>query len=130
MGREVAMNKLFLIALGGAVGTLARYGTATVLLPLAQRTEFPWGTLVVNVTGCFMIGLLHGLFVDRWVPAEEYRLALLVGFLGGYTTFSTFGWETAELLRDGRYARAGFNVLGQNVLGIAAVFTGYALGRR
>jgi len=121
--------RLLLIALGGAVGTLARYGVGAALATPTQRSGFPWGTLTVNLIGCFAIGLLSGLFADRWAAREEYRLALIVGVLGGFTTFSSFGAETAALLREGRVLHAGVNVVVQNVLGVALVFAGYALGR-
>ena len=80
------MLKLLFIALGGAVGTLARYGTVTLLRSASERNSFPVGTLVVNLLGCLIIGYLHGLFADRWIVREDIRLALFVGFLGRYTT--------------------------------------------
>ena len=121
--------RLLLIALGGAVGTLARYGAGALLRGASQRGEFPYGTLAVNLVGCFAIGLFSGLFAERWPVREEYRLALIVGVLGGFTTFSSFGWETAAMLRDGHVLRAAANVLAQNVLGVVLVFAGYALAR-
>jgi CrcB protein len=124
------MLKLLLIALGGAVGTLARYGTSTALLRATERSGFPIGTLAVNLLGCLLVGYLNGLFLERLVLRQEYRLMVLVGFLGGYTTFSTFGWESASLLRDGQYVRATANLLIHNVLGVALVVVGYGLGRR
>ena len=124
------MLKLLLIAAGGAAGTLARYGTSTALARVTERVGFPLGTLAVNLIGCFLFGYLNGLFLERLVVRPEYRLMLLVGVLGGYTTFSTFGWETAALLRDGQYVRAAVNLLASNVLGITLVVVGYGLGRR
>jgi fluoride exporter len=124
------MLKLLLIAVGGAVGTLARYGTSTALVRVTERTGFPLGTLAINLLGCLLIGYLNGLFLERLVVRPELRLALLVGVLGGYTTFSTFGWETTSLLRDGQYARAAANLLLSNGLGIVLVVVGYGLGRR
>jgi fluoride exporter len=123
------MLKLLLIAAGGAAGTLARYGTSTALMRMSARTGFPLGTLAVNLLGCLLVGYLNGLFLERVVMRPEYRLMLLVGFLGGYTTFSTFGAETAELLRAGQWFRATANVLLSNVLGIGLVILGYGLGR-
>jgi CrcB protein len=111
------------------VGTLARYGTGVMFRGMYERTGFPYATLAVNLLGCFAIGLLHGLFADRWAVREEYRIALVVGVLGGFTTFSSFGWDTAEMLREGQLLRAGANVIVQNVLGIALVFAGYAVAR-
>jgi CrcB protein len=124
------MLKLLLIALGGAVGTLARYGTSTALIPATDRTGFPLGTLAVNLFGCLVIGYLNGLFLERLVIRPEYRAMLLVGFLGGYTTFSTFGWETSQLLRERQYLLLATNVLISNVVGVALVIVGYDLGRR
>jgi CrcB protein len=128
------MTKLLLIALGGAAGSVARFGTGSLLATTTERTLFPWGTLAVNLLGCLLIGYLNGLMdLDmirqiRHIP-DEYRWLLVVGFLGGYTTFSTFGWESAALLRHGRHARAAAYILANNVIGIALVLAGYGLSR-
>jgi CrcB protein len=124
------MLKLLLIAAGGALGTIARYGTSTALLRVSERTGFPYATLAINLLGCLVMGYLNGLFLERLAVRPELRVALLVGVLGGYTTFSTFGWETAALLRDGQYARAAANLALSNLLGVALVILGYDLGRR
>jgi CrcB protein len=124
------MLKLLLIGFGGAAGTLARYGTSMAMVRLTQRAGFPLGTLAINLIGCLLVGYLNGLFLERFVVRPEFRLMLLVGFLGGFTTFSTFGWETATLLRDGQYVRAALNLLLSNVLGVGLVVVGYACGRR
>ncbi len=121
------MNWL-LVAIGGAIGSMARYGTAALLLPATDRARFPWGTLMANWVGCLLIGYLNGLIVDRILP-QPYRFLLVVGFLGGYTTFSAFGWETAAFLRDGEYARAAAYVAASNVIGVVLVIAGYALSR-
>ena len=122
------MMRLLLIALGGAVGSLARYGTGTLLLRVTEKTLFPWGTLAVNLIGCLAIGYLNGLLDDRLIR-PELRFLLVIGFLGGYTTFSTFGWETAAMLRQGEYARAIAYVLANNLLGVLLVVVGYRLSR-
>ena len=124
------MFKVLLIALGGAAGTLARYGTSTALIRVTERTGFPFGTLAVNLIGCFVIGYLNGLFLERMSIRPEYRLMLIVGFLGGYTTFSSFAWESASLLREKQYAAALTNLLVSNVVGVVFVVLGYGLGRR
>ncbi len=122
------MYKILAIALGGAIGTLARFSTGTLLIRLMERTGFPWATLAVNLVGCFLIGYLNGLFVERLLIAPEIRMALLIGFLGGFTTFSSYGWETISFLRDSQYVMAGVNILANNVLGLALVLVGYLLG--
>lgn len=122
------MMRLLMIALGGAVGSLARYGTGTLLLRATEKTLFPWGTLAVNVIGCLAIGYLNGLLDDRLIR-PELRFLLVIGFLGGYTTFSTFGWETAAMLRQGEYARVIGYVLANNLIGVLLVVIGYALSR-
>jgi CrcB protein len=123
------MYKLLLIALGGAAGTLARYGTHVMTRGLGDRADFPVATLTVNLLGCFLIGLLQGVLVERWPVREEYRLMVIGGFLGGFTTFSTFAWDAAEFLHDGRFLRGAAYVLASTVFGIALVFAGYGLSR-
>jgi CrcB protein len=120
------MTKLLFIALGGAAGSVARYLVAVQGQRLSQ-SMFPVGTLTVNVLGCLLIGLLGTLFAGPVIVREEYRLALLVGFLGGFTTFSTFGLETFSLVSDREWWLASLNVLGSNVLGLAAVWVGNRL---
>jgi fluoride exporter len=122
------MLKLLLIALGGAIGTLARFWTGSMMLRATAKQLFPWGTLTVNLLGCLLIGYLSGLFSDRLIR-PEYRLAITVGFLGGYTTFSSYGWETASFLREREWFLAGAYILANNVVGIALVVIGYGLSR-
>ena len=123
------MYRVVLIALGGALGTLARYGTHLLCKGVGERFAFPVATITVNLLGCFLIGLLQGVLVERWPVREEYRLMLIVGFLGGFTTFSTFGWDTTQLLRDGQAMRGIAYAAASNALGIALVFAGYGLSR-
>jgi CrcB protein len=120
--------KWLLIALGGAFGSVARYGTGTLLLRATEKTLFPWGTLAVNLVGCLLIGYLNGLLDDRLIR-PEYRFLLVIGVLGGYTTFSTFGWESAAMLRERQYLFAALYILGNNVIGIALVMLGYGMSR-
>ena len=121
-------QKILWLGLAGAAGALARYALATAV----QRwcgVRFPWGTFVVNVVGCFVFGLVWTLAEERdWIPAGA-RLVALTGFLGAFTTFSTFAFETGALMREADWAAAAANFAGQNVLGIAALFAGAALGR-
>ena len=111
------------IALGGALGATLRY---LVGLGLEQRlgTGFPFGTLTVNLVGCLLIGLLAALFVDATEGREQLRLFLIVGCLGGFTTFSSFGNETLTLLESGRIGVAGAYVLLSNVGGFLLAWAG------
>lgn len=90
---------------------------------------FPWGTLGVNIIGCFFIGLFFGLGESRQLFSSQTRLFLLVGVLGGFTTFSTFGLESINLLRDGEAARALANVLLHVIVGLGAVWAGFICSR-
>ena len=122
------MTKLLWIALAGGAGTLARYG----LGGLAQRLlpwPFPWGTLTVNLVGSFLFGLVWALAVERAVISAEARIIVLAGFMGAFTTFSTFMFETGELLRNSQWMLAVGNLALQNLAGLAAVFAGWALAR-
>jgi CrcB protein len=121
-------KQLIWLALAGAVGTLSRYGLAG-LVQLLTGAKFPWGTLAVNGVGCFCFGLVWTLAEDRLVISGQVRFIVLTGFMGAFTTFSTFGFETGEMLRDSQWSDAAWNVLLNNVLGIAAVFLGLTLGR-
>ncbi len=114
---------------GGAIGSLARYLAGTAIMNRFGG-RFPLGTLMVNVTGSFLIGLLMTLLTERFQPHPNLRLLLVVGLLGGYTTFSSFEWETYSSVREGG-AWLGFaNVAGSVMLGYAAVWIGAALARR
>jgi CrcB protein len=121
-------DKILLIAVGGAAGSVLRYLVAG-WVQRAAGGVFPLGTLAVNVAGCFAIGLLNPLLLGPLVLREEVRLALLIGLLGGFTTFSTFGWETLSLTNDGDWLAAAGNVVLHNVLGLAAAWGGYQLAR-
>lgn len=116
------------IALGGAVGSLSRYGLDRLVRRAVGGTpDFPWGTLVVNVLGCFAIGALAG-FEIRVAPVPHaVRLALVVGLLGGFTTFSSFGLETMRLLQVGDTGRALGYVAASNLAGVLAVLFGLRL---
>ena len=123
------MLKVLLIAVGGAAGTLTRYGTYTLLQRPMERTLFPFGTLAVNLLGCLVMGLLQGLFQGRVVSDPRVQVALTVGFLGGYTTFSAYGWDTTAFLEEKQYLLATVNVAANNVLGIGLVIVGYLVAR-
>lgn len=115
--------KLPLIFLGAGCGGLLRYWVAG-FVQMRWGPGLPVGTLVVNVSGCLAIGFLATLFSGPLLVREEYRIGLLIGLLGGYTTFSTFGRETFALLVDGQWFLALSNVLLCNILGLTAVWGG------
>ena len=122
------LQKLAWLALAGALGTLTRYGLAGFVHRI-NGAYFPWGTLTVNLTGCFLAGLLWTLFENRWPVSGETRVILFVGFMGAFTTFSAFILETGELVRSAEWMYAAANVVLQNGLGFAALFAGVILGR-
>ncbi len=97
--------RLILIAVFGAVGTLARYGLQG-LVQVRTGGTFPYGTLAINLSGCFLLGLIGQLTLNRMIIPPDWRVAIAVGFFGGYTTFSSFGWETAKMLEDGEWLPA------------------------
>lgn len=119
---------LILIGLGGFAGAIARY---VVDGAVADRTAgaFPWGTLVVNLTGSFALGLLFALSTERAILPAEIRGPLLIGFIGAYTTFSTFMLESWRLVEDGAAALAFGNLIGSVAIGLVAVVAGLTLGR-
>jgi fluoride exporter len=122
------LTKLLWLALAGALGTLTRY----LLSGLVQQTlgaSFPWGTLAVNLTGCFLAGALAAIFEHHAGLSGELRVVLFIGFLGALTTFSTFVLETGQLLRDAQWAWALLNAALQNLAGLAAMLIGFAAGR-
>jgi CrcB protein len=123
------MKALALVFLGGGIGASLRHLLGGAAQALSKSATFPWGTFVVNVTGCFAIGLLAGLAEERGVPSGNARTFLFVGVLGGYTTFSSFGNETINLLRGGEALAAAANAGGQLVLGLLAVALGRAAAR-
>ena len=118
-----------LIGAGGFVGAIMRYLVQGWVHDLLRNPWFPYGTLAVNVIGCLLIGLLAGLVESRQLFGPEARGLLLVGLLGGFTTFPTFSYETIALLRDGEAISALANVALQVGLGLAAVGAGYSLSR-
>ena len=122
------MQKVFLIGLAGFIGTLGRYGLSGMLARRFGET-FPTGTLVVNVVGCFLAGFLFYLMQERFLVNQTMRTVVMIGFLGGFTTFSSFGLQTFTLLRDGEFWFAAVNMVGSNLLGLLMVWAGYALAK-
>lgn len=118
-----------LVGTGGFLGAVARYAVSGAVHRFTGFPAFPYGTLVVNLAGCAAIGLLAGWVETRQVLGPEARLFLFIGVLGSFTTFSTFGYETLALLRDGATIRAAANVLLHVGLGIGAAWGGLTLSR-
>lgn len=119
-------QKLLWLAAAGAVGTLARFGLQGLVQ--AGRSGFPWGTFAVNIVGTFVLGVLWAI-AERHAYGSEIRTYALIGFLGAFTTFSSFMFDTGQLLQDGQYLLAGANLVGQNVVGIVFLFVGIAIGK-
>jgi CrcB protein len=116
------------VTLGGALGALARYGLDG-LIERRTFSVFPWSTFVINVSGCFLAGLIVAALVDRHHLPPALRIGLVVGFLGAYTTFSTFAQETVDLAKSHDYALAFANATASMIIGLAAVLAGSAVGR-
>ena len=121
-------TKLLLLASAGAFGTLARYFLGGAVQRLSGGA-FPWGTFAVNMTGTLLFGLVWSLAEDRLVISSEARTIILVGFMGAFTTFSSFMFETGELMRDSQWALAFGNIALQNLTGILFLFIGFAIVR-
>jgi CrcB protein len=116
------------VALGGAAGALARYGLDR-FIEHHLLTVFPWSTFVINITGCFAAGLAVVLLVDRHDTPDWVRTGIVVGFLGAYTTFSTFAQESHDLFSQGHAALGIADAAGSVVVGVAGVIAGIAVGR-
>lgn len=121
--------RFLLIALFGAIGTLTRYGLQGIV-QIKMGSTFPYGTLLINLTGCFLLGLIGQLTLNRVIVPAEWRMAIAVGFFGGYTTFSSFGWETAKMFEAGEWLRASTYVAASVVLGLLLSVAGIRLANR
>jgi CrcB protein len=122
----VNILNIFLIAIGGALGSVARYLISTFVLR-TTGTLFPLGTFVVNVIGCLAFGAIAGAASQRVQLAPALRLFLLTGILGGFTTFSSYAFESFTLVRDGQFLWASLNVAGQVIAGLAGMWAGYVV---
>ena len=122
------MSVILGVAAGGSLGALSRYGVDTFV---ERRTDavFPWATFLINVSGCLAVGFLIAALVDRHRAPQWLRTALVLGFCGGYTTFSTFAQEALDLLETDKAAVALAAIAANVLLGLAAVFVGLRLGR-
>jgi CrcB protein len=124
---KTALIHAAVVGSGGFLGALARYGLSGLVHRLAPHTTFPYGTLVVNLVGCFGIGMIVGLVDSRQLFGPEFRTFALIGILGAFTTYSTFGYEAFAMIRDAEYIRAAMNVGVHLIIGLVLVWLGYAL---
>lgn len=123
------MLQLLTIAGGGALGAVLRFGMSSYVYRLLGR-DFPYGTLAVNVVGSLLMGILFILFVERGLVSAEWRSAIIIGFLGAFTTFSTFSIETLMLMESGELSRAALNVVLSVTLCLVATWLGLVMGRQ
>ncbi|MCD4683329.1 MAG: fluoride efflux transporter CrcB [Bacteroidales bacterium] len=121
------MTKIILLLTGGAIGTLARYGLSGLTHKYFEGT-FPLGTLMVNLLGSLIIGLIWGLWESNNIPTGV-RTFIFIGILGGFTTFSSYALETINMFRDGEMKMAIINILASNILGLLLVFLGFVAAR-
>lgn len=117
------LKNVLLVGLGGGIGSIARFLCQKYLYEWAQHS-FPLGTFIVNILGCFLIGLFYGLAEKGNLLTPEWRLLLTTGFCGGYTTFSTFAYENINLLKSGDFLYFGLYTAGSIILGIASAWFG------
>lgn len=123
------LPQLLWVGVGGFLGSVGRFVVAGFFNRLSPALAFPIGTLAVNILGCFLIGLLHGLAESRNILGTDTRIFLFIGVLGGFTTYSTFGFESLALLKDGAMLKASANIIIHVFVGLAAVWLGDTLGR-
>ena len=121
------MDKALLVGFGGFLGSVLRYGVGGMVGRLKAGWTFPLETLLINAAGCVVLGLLAALSESRGVFSGSTRAFLFIGLLGGFTTFSTFGYETFQLLRGGQWSAAALSTVLQILLGIGGVWVGHAL---
>ncbi|MEH0019718.1 MAG: fluoride efflux transporter CrcB [Desulfobacter sp.] len=123
------MIKIAMVGLGGGLGAICRYLIYEASLVMIKNAWLPLGTFIVNVTGCFAIGFLGGVAETRDIFSPELRALVFIGFLGGFTTFSTFGYELFFFIKNGQAGMAALNILLQVTLGILGVWGGFSLAR-
>lgn len=122
------MGKYFVVGVGGFVGSIARFGLAAYI---GQRmgTRFPYGTFLVNASGSFLIGLVMTVLTEKTHLGPNWRYLIPIGFIGGYTTFSTFEYETLRAIQDGQFAMGTLNVVLSVLVGFVMVWTGAMVGK-
>ncbi|OQY30055.1 MAG: chromosome condensation protein CrcB [Candidatus Cloacimonetes bacterium 4572_55] len=123
------MQKILLVGMGGFFGAIMRYVVSDWIYQILRRPRFPYSTLGVNLIGCLLIGLLSGLAEERQIFSPEIRLLVFIGFLGSFTTFSTFGYEIFKFARDGQMLSSLANLTLHIVLGLLAVWLGFTASR-
>lgn len=123
------MKNYFFVFVGGGVGASARYWLSGSVYRWLGRSDFPYGTLTVNIVGCLVIGLLMSAMEDRFLVSPSLRIFLTIGILGGFTTFSTFSFETVALLRDTQFTEAFVNIALSLATCLGATYAGTILGR-
>jgi CrcB protein len=126
---SATLTQALYVGAGGFLGAILRFALGGAVHRLVPMSTFPWGTLAVNTLGCLLIGFLAGVAEARQVIGPELRLFLLIGLLGGFTTFSTFGFETMALMRSATHMQAMMNIASQVILGLFAVWGGLSLSR-
>lgn len=122
------MAHVLLIGIGGFAGAIARY-LVDARISTWTAGSLPWGTFVINVSGSFLLGVLFALIVERATLPSDLRGPLMIGFLGAYTTFSTFALESWRMMEDGAWLYGSVNLIGSVVVGVLAIVIGVALGR-
>ena len=125
----MTLVNLLLVGAGGFFGAIARYAVGTIVAD-RWHPEWPWGTFIINITGCFFIGFFLTMAAERATIPDAWRLVFSVGFVGAYTTFSTYEYETVRLVQTGAYGRALSYVVFSTVIGFATVFFAFWLARR
>lgn len=122
------MEKYLFVGVGGMIGSICRYGLSGLLYKM-MGDRFPYGTFAVNIVGCFAIGILMSLFEQRWLVPPNLRLFLTIGILGGFTTFSTFSYETVEMLKGGNLFFASLNIIASLICCLCATWGGSIIGK-
>jgi CrcB protein len=127
---KVALINAALVGTGGFIGAMFRYGLNQFVQKTALVPVLPYGTLIINMLGCLLIGVAVGFADTRQLVAPEFRLFVIIGVLGGFTTYSTFAYQTLVLLRDADYLRATTSVLVHVIFGVLLVWAGYVLASK